>query len=307
MRRVDASSLIERNRKVRNVLAAILVANWAVAVAKIVFGWMSDSAAVTADGVHSFIDGGSNVLGLVAMSVAARPADEDHPYGHGKFEALASLGIGMLIGVAMLELGRMALDSLLHDRHPTVTPLMAGVMVGTLLVNLAVTTLERKQGEKLQSPLLLADARHTLSDVGVTLAVLGSMGLVSLGFPKADGIVTLAVLVVVARVAWGIVKQAVGILSDTARLDPQKVMNLLTRQVPGVRSCRDVRSRGMEGTVYVDLKIEVDPLLTTAQAHELADAVEARLQAEFPEVVDVVVHVEPGGSSQRALASTTSA
>ncbi|WP_047858630.1 cation diffusion facilitator family transporter [Archangium gephyra] len=304
MRRVDASSQIERNRKVRTVLAIILLANWAVAVAKIVFGWMSNSAAVTADGVHSFIDGGSNVLGLVAMSVASRPADDDHPYGHGKFEALASLGIGMMIGIAMLELGRMALDSLLHDRHPVVTPMMAVVMVGTLLVNLAVTTIERRQGEKLQSPLLLADARHTLSDVGVTLAVLGSMGLVWLGFPKADGIVTLGVLVVVARVAWGIVKQAVGILSDTARLDPQKVMNL-TLQVPGVRSCRDVRSRGMEGTVYVDLKIEVDPQLTTAQAHELADAVEARLQAEFPEVVDVVVHVEPALlPSSRAQLST---
>jgi cation diffusion facilitator family transporter len=157
---------------------------------------------------------------------------------------------------------------------------------------LAVTTLERKQGEKLQSPLLLADARHTLSDVSVTLAVLGSMGLVWLGFPKADGVVTLGVLVVVARVAWGIVKQAVGILSDTARLDPLRVEKL-TLQVPGVRSCRDVRSRGMEGTVYVDLKIEVDPQMSTAHAHELADAVEARLQAEFPEVVDVVVHVEP--------------
>jgi cation diffusion facilitator family transporter len=295
LRRVDVF-LTERNRKIRIVLASILVANWAVAVAKLVFGLWSSSAAVTADGVHSFIDGGSNVLGLVAMSVASRPADEDHPYGHGKFEALASLGIGAMIGIAMLELGRMAFDSLLHDRHPEVTPLMAGVMGGTLLVNLAVTSIERRQGEKLKSPLLLADARHTLSDVGVSLAVLASIGLVWLGYPKADGVVTLAVLGVVARVAWGIVKQAVGILSDTARLDPQKVANL-TLQVPGVLSCHDVRSRGMEGTVYVDLKIEVDPQLTTARAHELADAVETRLQAEFPEVVDVVVHVEPAAAS----------
>jgi cation diffusion facilitator family transporter len=296
---VDAS-LLERNRKVRTVLATILLANWAVAVAKLVFGWLSDSAAVTADGVHSFIDGGSNVLGLVAMSVASQPADEDHPYGHGKFEALASLGIGAMIGIAMLELGRMAFDSLLHDRHPEVTPLMAGVMVLTLLVNLAVTTFERKQGEKLKSPLLLADARHTLSDVGVSLAVLASIALVWMGYPKADGIVTLGVLVVVARVAWGIVKQAVGILSDTARLDPQKVTGI-TLQVPGVLSCRDVRSRGMEGTVYVDLKIEVDPQLTTARAHDLADAVETRLQEHFPEVVDVVVHVEPARRSASPL------
>ena len=205
------------------MLAAILVANWAVALAKVLFGLVSNSASMTADGLHSFIDGGSNVMGLVAMSVAARPADEDHPYGHGKFEALASLGIGAMIGIAMLELGRMAVDSLVHDNHPTVTPLMAGVMVGTLVVNLTVTQVERRWGERLQSPLLLADARHTLSDVFVSLAVLVSLGLVWLGYPKADGVVALFVMFFVAWVAWGIVRQSVGILSDTARLDPTQV------------------------------------------------------------------------------------
>ncbi len=288
---MDASHL-ERNRKVRAVLASILVANWAVALAKLAIGIYSQSAAVTADGLHSFIDGGSNVLGLLAMTVASRPADEDHPYGHGKFEALASLGIGAMIGIAMLELGRMALDSLLHDQHPQVSPLMAGVMVITLGVNLTVTRVERHYGEKLQSTLLLADARHTLSDVFVTLAVLLSLGLVWLGYPRADGLVALVVMVFVAGVAWGIVRQAVGILSDTARLDPLRVAEAL-RTVQGVRSCRDVRSRGMEGAVYVDLKIEVDPQLSTEKAHALADEVEARLQAEFRDVVDVVVHVEP--------------
>lgn len=294
------ASLLARNRTVRLLLAVILGANWAVALVKLLLGLRGDSAAVTADGVHSFIDGGSNVLALVAMSVAARPADEDHPYGHGKFEALASLGIGALIGTSMLELGRMALDALLNDRHPQVTPLMVGVMVTTLAVNLLVTRVELHWGRRLNSPLLLADARHTLSDVGVTLAVLASLGLVKLGYPQADGWVTLGVMVFVARVAWDIVKQAVGILSDTARLEPQKV-RALTLEVPGVRSCRDVRSRGMEGTVYVDLKIEVDPEMTTAHAHDLADAVEARLQAAFPEVVDVVVHVEP--ASKRLVPS----
>ena len=287
-----ADTLLERNRKVRLVFASILAANWAVAVAKLVLGVMNDSAAVTADGAHSFIDGGSNVLALVAMSVAARPADEDHPYGHGKFEALASLGIGALIGISMMELGRMAIDSLVHDLHPTVTPLMVGVMVVTLGINLVVTWVEHRQGQALNSPLLLADARHTLSDVWVTLAVLGSLGLVWLGVPKVDGLVTLGVMGLVARVAWDIVKQAVGILSDTARLDTQQVSTLV-RQVPGVQSCRDVRSRGMEGTVYVDLTIEVEPLMSTARAHGLADAVEASLREAYPEIIDVVVHVEP--------------
>ncbi len=290
---VDRSAqFAERNRKVRWVLAAILVANWAVASAKLAFGLLSHSAAVTADGLHSFIDGGSNVLGLVAMMVASRPADEDHPYGHGKFEALASLGIGAMTGIGMLELGRMALASLMHDQHPEVTPAMAGVMAFTLLVNLAVTRVERHYGRKLKSALLLADASHTLSDVFVTLAVLVSLGLVWLGYPRADGLIALLVLGFVAWVAYGIVRQAVGILSDTARLDPAQVAQLTTA-VLGVRTCRNVRSRGMEESVYVDLKIEVDPQLTTAQAHEVADCVEERIQAEFPQVVDVVVHVEP--------------
>lgn len=286
------ASLLARNRKVRTLLSVILAANWTVALIKLVLGLQSDSAAVTADGVHSFIDGGSNVLALVALSVSTQPADEDHPYGHGKYEALASLGIGAMIGTSMLELGRMAFDSLVQDRHPDVNPIMVGVMVITLVVNLLVTRVERRWGTRLQSSLLLADARHTLSDVGVTLAVLASLGLVSMGYPKADGLVTLGVMLFVARVAWDIVKQAVGILSDTARLDSRQVTHL-TLQVPGVLACYGVRSRGMEGTVYVDLKIEVDPQMTTARAHDLADAVEARLQAEFPEVADVVVHVEP--------------
>ncbi len=295
---VDARA--ERNRKVRRVLAGILVANWAVACAKLVFGLLNQSASVTADGLHSFIDGSSNILGLVAMTAAARPADEDHPYGHGKFEAIASLGIGAMIGIGMLELGRMALDSLMHDKHPQVTPIMAGVMAATLVVNLAVTRVERYFGQQLKSTLLLADAQHTLSDVFVTLAVLVSLGLVWLGYPRADGVVALLVMVFVAYVAYGIVRQAVGILSDTVRLDAAQV-GQLTMGVPGVLSCRDVRSRGMEDSVYVDLKIEVDPQLTTAQAHEVADQVEQRLQASFPQVVDVVVHVEPArGAGERS-------
>lgn len=286
------SASAARNRTVRSVLLWILIANWAVAAAKVIIGVIASSAAVTADGLHSFIDGSSNILGLVAMSFAGKPADDDHPYGHGKFEAIASLGIGAMIGIAMLELGRIAINSLIHDQHPTATWSMAAVMVGTLAVNLAVTTVERRYGEKLKSPLLLADARHTLSDVFVTLAVLGSLVLVKLGYPRADAIVAFIVMGFVARVAYTIIRQAIGALSDTARLDPEKVSQTV-RGIPDVIAARDIRSRGMEGSVYVDLKIDVDARMTTERAHTLADEVEQRIFAAFPDVVDVVVHVEP--------------
>jgi cation diffusion facilitator family transporter len=288
----------DRNRQIRRVLWVILGLNWFVAAGKIVIGLSADFASVTADGFHSLIDGSSNVLGLVAMTVATRPADEDHPYGHGKFEALASLAIGAMIGIGMLELGRMALHALLLDRHPTVTWEMAVVMVATLIINIGVTLYERREGTRLKSPLLLADARHTLSDVFVTSAVLASMACVWMGWSRADGVFALLILGFVMLVAYGIVKQAVGILSDTARLSPDEVC-AAAKQISGVRACADVRSRGMEGSVYVDLKVSVDPLMTTLDAHEVADAVETRLMSVFPQVVDVVVHVEPDGASPR--------
>jgi len=270
----------------------VLIANWAVALTKLAYGVINDSAAVTADGLHSLIDGSSNVLGLVAMSIAAQPPDDDHPYGHGKFEAIASLGIGAMVGVGMLELGRMAFDSLLRGHHPTAHLDMFAVMIATLALNLAITVAERHYAKTLQSPLLLADAHHTLSDVYVTCAVLVSLVAVRLGYPQADGLAGLVILVVVARVAYQISKQAIHILSDSARLDPVQV-SAVTSAVPGVRNCKAVRSRGMEESVYVDLTIEVDPTLPIAEAHDLADQVERRLAQAFPQVVDVIVHVEP--------------
>ncbi len=284
--------LVVRHAAVRSVLWWILLANWAVAVLKLALGLYANSTAMTADGLHSFIDGASNIVGLVAMHYAAQPADEDHPYGHQKYEALASLAIGVMIGMGVLELGRMAFNAIINDVHPAVGPLQIAVMVGTLLVNLAVTRYESARGRELHSALLLADASHTMSDVYVTLAVILSLGLTWLGVGRADGVVALGVLVFVAYTGWQIIRQSVGILADSVRVNPAKVRDLLA-QVPGLKAAQAIRSRGLEGSVYVDLVIHVDPAITVKLAHDVADDVEARIMAAYPEVVDVVVHVEP--------------
>jgi cation diffusion facilitator family transporter len=282
----------ERNRRVSRVLWGILIANWAVASIKLAIGLSTGSTAVTADGLHSFIDGASNIIGLVAMHFAAQPADEEHPYGHHKFETLASLAIGVMIGMAVLELGRMAFSAIVNDVHPDVGPLSIGVMVGTLVVNLIVTRVESAKGRELKSAILVADAGHTMSDVFVTIAVIASLVLTAFGVGRADGVVTLLVLGFVAYTGYGIIRQAVGILADTARVDPSKVRAVLA-EVPEVRGSHDIRSRGLEGSVYVDLTIHVDPALDLRAAHRIADTVEGKLRAAFAEVVDVVVHVEP--------------
>lgn len=281
-----------RTRTIRRVLWAILGANWLVATAKVVVGLAAGSTAMTADGLHSFIDGANNVIGLVAMHYASQPADSDHPYGHQKFEALASLAIGVMIGMGMLELGRMAFDAIVKNVHPEASPLALGTMIATLAINSVVTRVERRYGRKLNSTLLLADAQHTLSDVFVTTSVIGSLLLTRIGVGRADGVVALLVLVFVGYTGWQIVKQAVGILADSARLEPGRVREVCAA-IPDVVAVRDVRSRGVEGAVYVDLKIDVPAELTIDRAHLASDQVELAITQAFPQVVDVVVHVEP--------------
>lgn len=284
----------ERHASVKKVLWWILGANWAVASAKLVLGVIAGSTAMTADGMHSFIDGASNIIGLVAMHFASQPADEEHPYGHQKFEALASLAIGVMIGMGVLELGRMAFNALIHGTHPEVGPLQIAVMVATLVINLIVTRVEAAQGRKLKSSLLLADATHTMSDVFVTLAVIISLVLSFVGINRVDGVVALGVLGFVAWTGWGIVRQSVGILADSSRIEPDKVRALLGA-ITEIRQVRSVRSRGLDGAAYVDLIIHVAPELSVKAAHEVTDRVEAEIKQAWPEVIDVVVHVEPLG------------
>lgn len=287
-----------RAKQIKRVLWAILLANWAVAAAKVLWGFWIDSTSMQADGLHSFIDGGSNVIGLVAMQFAAAPADDDHPYGHQKFEALASLAIGVMIGMGVLELGRMAYHALAGDVRPTPTPAAFAVMISTLVINTLVTRAEAKAGQRLGSGLLLADAKHTLSDVFVTLAVLASLGLTALGIERVDGFVALGVLGFVAYTGFQIIRSSVSFLSDSVQLDPDAVRRACSG-VPDVVALREIRSRGVEAAVYVDLKIDVAPSLPLAKAHEASDAVEQAIRAAFPQVVDVVVHVEPDGVLSR--------
>jgi cation diffusion facilitator family transporter len=155
-----------------------------------------------------------------------------------------------------------------------------------------VTRIERGWGQRLNSTLLLADAQHTLSDVYVTGSVIVSLVLSRLGVGRADGVVALMVLGFVVSAGWKICKQAVGILADSARIDPAAVAQACGG-IPDVLAVHGVRSRGLEGAVYVDLKLDVHGNLPVERAHVAADAVEVAIVESFPQVIDVVVHVEP--------------
>lgn len=219
-----------RTRSIRRVLIIVLVLNLVVALAKFFYGLASNSTSMQADGIHSIFDSAGNIVGLIGIALAARPADEEHPYGHAKFETYASMVIGVMLLFAAYEVGYGAITKLMSGVYTAeVTPFSFVVMVGTLAINLCVTTYERRAGKKYMSDILLADASHTLSDAAVSIGVIIGLVLVANGLPMADPIMALIVTVAIVYTAWGVFRRAFATLSDRARIPEEDIYECVTK------------------------------------------------------------------------------
>ena len=284
--------------RVQRVFVIVLILNVAVAVVKAVFGVMAGSVSMVADALHSGFDSFSNVVGIVAMHLAGKPPDPEHPYGHGKSETLGTLVIGAMLlltaaGILLEGYGR-----LITPVTPEITPITVGVMVGTLITNIIVSTYERRKGEEYQSQILIADSLHTRSDVFVSTAVLGGFLAIRLGYPAADPIIALGIGLLIARMGVGILYGAAEVLIDSMNLpcDPALV-RAVVMDTPGVAGYHDFRCRGKPGEIFADIHVTVDPALSIARAHAISEDVEQRLKETVPGLAEVVVHIEPDDSA----------
>lgn len=277
---------------VRRVLWVTLFLNVAVSAAKILVGHLSGSLALVADGYHSLVDGANNIIGLIVAAFAYAPPDSGHPYGHRKFETAAALAIGLgLLALAYRVLAG-TLFGAVQPRLPTIGPAAWGVMLVTLAVNFFVSRYETRQGQRLGSAYLIADAAHTRSDLYVSLGVIISFVGAHAGQRWADPVVATAIAALIAVQAVRLLLDSFHVLTDRAPI-PADAISAVVREVSGVQDCRIARTRGGPGAVYVDLVVHVDGGLTLREAHDIADRVEHAVQARHPHVVDVVVHLEP--------------
>lgn len=282
-----------RYRSIRRVLWVVLALNVAVALAKYSYGVVTASVAMEADGIHSLFDGASNIIGLVGMWFAGKPADDDHPYGHGKFETFAAAAIAAMLVIAGYSVGRGAIEHLFGRGEPTtVNAASFAIMLGTLAINILVTRWEGRAGRRLGSEVLVADARHTLSDVFVSGGVILSLIAVKLGWEQADGVVALVVAAVILRTAIGVIRGVSDTLGDAARLPSSEIAGVAAG-VPGVNDCHSIRTRGLESQVFVDMHVVVAPGVTVEDGHRIAHGVEDALRERFSQIADVVVHIEP--------------
>ncbi|MBZ0114551.1 MAG: cation diffusion facilitator family transporter [Thermoanaerobaculia bacterium] len=280
---------------IRRTLTVALILNLLVAAAKLVVGFLSGSIALVADGLHSVTDGAANVVGLVSVAAAGRPADSGHPYGHGRFETLSALAIGGLLTLTAWEVLTSCLKRVLSDNQPEAPVAGFVVLAVTIVINLSLSKWERRQAKLWHSPLLLADSTHTASDVWVSLAVFGSLVGTRLGFPAFDWMVGFLITFAIGRAAFQILRDNAQFLADAAWVDPNEIRRVAL-ETPGVLAVHKVRSRGGSRHGHADLHAQMKADLPLEAAHRIGHQVVDRLRDEFG-LDDVVVHVEPYSGS----------
>jgi cation diffusion facilitator family transporter len=282
----------EKSSGVRRVLGGILAANIVVVIVKFVVGVNTNSLAVFGDALQSSVDSANNLFGIFVVRVAAKAPDEDHPYGHAKFETLGALLIALLLALSIFELVRGAISRLVTGTPVVNVSSTALVLLGfTLVVNIAIVWFETRTGRRLQSDLLLADALHTRTDVFITLGVLAGLALARSGLAWADPALALAVAVLVGRAGYQILRRSIPTLVDERAFD-QTTIQREAERVTGVVSAYAIRSRRAGDRRFAELTISVDGGSNVSSAHRIADQVEDRLRDNL-QLDEVTVHVEP--------------
>ncbi|HEX6765776.1 MAG TPA: cation diffusion facilitator family transporter [Polyangiaceae bacterium] len=289
----------DRARAVRRVIWVTLALNVGVAAAKIAYGTLVHALSIRADGFHSFTDSANNLVGLLGVWIASRPADEGHPYGHHKFEVIAAGVVGISLLAMAFDVARGAVTRLsgAPSAIPEIDQRAFVVLLGTLAVNVGVAVWERKRGKELGSPFLLSDAAHTRSDVFVTAGVIATVILVRSGYSVVDVAAAFGIACFIAWAGIGVLRENLGYLADAVVLDPESVIAVAC-DVPGVASAHKVRTRGMPGSIYVDLHIQVAPHLTVVDGHRVTHWVIDAIKQHFNGVRDVLVHTEPARPDQ---------
>ena len=283
---------MDKFKEIRRILIVILFFNWLVAFSKLIYGLVTKSAAMTADGVHSFADGASNIIGLVGIWAASKPVDEDHPYGHKKYETIATLGISVMLFLASFDIIKDSFLRLFNPVVPDVSIFSFGLMIIGFLINAVVMKYEYKKGRELSSDVLVCDSIHTKSDMFVSSAVIVTLISTKLGFPIIDTLVAFVIGVLIAKAGFDILKKSSDVLCDGEAVEKAKIAKVV-KGVSGVKSIHKIRTRGREDDVHVDLHVAVNTNMHVDAAHELSHRISDTLKEKIPGITDVIVHIEP--------------
>jgi cation diffusion facilitator family transporter len=288
----DRESVLDRYSDVRTVLVRILFLNLLVAFAKIAYGYVTGTISILSDGFHSLTDAASNVAALVGLRVARKPPDANHPYGHRKYETLAAGAIAVFLMIVMVEIAQTAIARFRTGGAPAITLGSFAIMLTTLAINVAVVRAEKRAAKRLSSELLMADARHTQSDVLTSLAVIGALAGTAAGFPVLDSVAALVVVAFIGHAGFEIARDAAKILSDAIVISEDDIRRVV-QSMPSVLGCHHIRSRGSADHVFLDLHVWLDGATPLTDAHAVSHKVKDLLMERYPQIADAIIHLEP--------------
>ncbi|MGK7891710.1 MAG: cation diffusion facilitator family transporter [Leptolyngbyaceae cyanobacterium] len=287
--------------QVQKVLIITLVLNLAVMTLKFIVGFLTGSLSLLADALHSVTDSVNNVLGLVTSNLSSPKPDRNHPYGHHKYEAIGALGIAAFLGITCFEIIQTAIGRIFASEVLVeVTGFELWLLVIVLGINIGVAFYERHVGNQLNSPILVADAHHTMSDVWITILVL--LGLIGVWVWKIqwiDLLFSFPVALMVLWSGWTVVRENLPWLVDEIAIAPEAI-HTIVMQVPGVLNCHDIASRGMLGRqTFIEMHLIVEAI-DVETAHQITEQVEVELK-KFYNPVRLSIHIEPPSYSSEHI------
>jgi cation diffusion facilitator family transporter len=288
-------SVEDRKQETNRITLWGVAVNLILAIAKIIGGILGQSQALLADGIHSLSDLASDAMVLIAVKHAGEDADEDHPYGHARYETLATVALGfLLIGVAC----GIAYDAVLRLQDPDEIAIPALYTLAIALLSIlskeALYHATIIVAKKIRSPMLQANAWHHRSDAISSIVVFIGIGATYVGYPILDSIAAILVALMIGKIGLSLSRQSVQELVDTA-LDPEVIENIRQTilDIDDVHHLHMLRSRRMGHNALVDVHIQVSPKLSVSEGHRIAEIVEMTLKKKFEEINDVTVHIDP--------------
>ncbi|MEH1805422.1 cation diffusion facilitator family transporter [Nostoc sp.] len=297
----------DNRAEVRKVLIITLLLNLFVMGLKALVGYWTGSLSLLADALHSVTDSANNVLGLVASKFSSPQPDREHPYGHSKFEAIGALGIASFLGIACFEILQGAIERILKGGGEPIkiSPPELWLLLIVLGVNIFVAFYERAVGKRVGSLILIADATHTMSDIWVTISVIGGLIGVWLGYQWMDLVLAFPVALLVFWSGWSVLKENLPWLVDQMAIAPEAIHAIAT-SVPGVINCHAIASRGVLGRqVFIEMHLIVDAV-DVETAHHITEELERRLEERF-RPVRILIHVEPPAYKSEQISFETGA
>jgi cation diffusion facilitator family transporter len=295
---------VDEQRQRRSVNATVLglAVNALLAAAKTAAGVVGHSQALIADGIESFADVVSSLMVWRGVVVAAAPADAEHPYGHGKAEPIAAIGVTMMLIGAAFWISIQSVQQILVP-HETPASWTLAVLVVVIVAKEALFRFVRNEALALENTAVHTDAWHHRSDAITSLAALIGIAIAVVGGRGYEAADDFAALIAAAIIAWNGLRLVGPALNELMDASPDLSLTERVRAeagaTPGVEGIEKCLIRKMGGRYFVDMHVEVDPQMTVDRAHLIAHEVKDRVRAKLPQIQDVLVHIEPAGHAAR--------